>query len=67
MTSSGTVFAILAATYLRHPELRRLAVPNHQEPANGTLRALIREAGLTKEEFLHWLGKSPRRSQFLLR
>jgi predicted RNA binding protein YcfA (HicA-like mRNA interferase family) len=36
---------------LRHPLMRRLTVPNHRELARGTLRALIREAGLTKEEF----------------
>jgi predicted RNA binding protein YcfA (HicA-like mRNA interferase family) len=30
---------------------RRLSVPNHKELAKGTLRALIREAGLTVEEF----------------
>jgi len=38
---------------LRHPESphRRLVVPNHQSVARGTLRALIREAGLTVEEF----------------
>ena len=36
---------------LRHPNQRRLSVPNHRELAKGTLRALIREAGLTKEEF----------------
>jgi predicted RNA binding protein YcfA (HicA-like mRNA interferase family) len=36
---------------LRHAQMRRLTVPNHQELARGTLRALIREAGLTKEEF----------------
>jgi predicted RNA binding protein YcfA (HicA-like mRNA interferase family) len=34
---------------LRHPSQRRLTVPNHRELAKGTLRALIREAGLTKE------------------
>ena len=37
---------------LRHLEMRRLTVPNHRELAKGTLRALIREAGLTKEEFI---------------
>jgi predicted RNA binding protein YcfA (HicA-like mRNA interferase family) len=37
---------------LRHPQMRRLSVPNHQELAKGTLRALIREAGLTKEQFI---------------
>ncbi len=37
---------------LRHPQMRRLTVPNHRELAKGTLRGLIREAGLTKEEFV---------------
>ena len=38
---------------LRHSESphRRLSVPNHKELAKGTLRALIREAGLTVEQF----------------
>jgi predicted RNA binding protein YcfA (HicA-like mRNA interferase family) len=36
---------------LRHPAMRRLTVPNHRELAKGTLRALIREAGMTKEQF----------------
>ena len=35
---------------LRHSSGRRLTVPNHRELAKGT-RALIREAGLTKERF----------------
>jgi predicted RNA binding protein YcfA (HicA-like mRNA interferase family) len=35
----------------RDPPHRRLSVPNHKELAKGTLRALIREAGLTVEEF----------------
>lgn len=30
---------------------RRLTVPNHRELAKGTLRSLIREAGLTVDEF----------------
>jgi len=33
------------------PPHRRLSVPNHKELGKGTLRALIREAGLTVEEF----------------
>jgi predicted RNA binding protein YcfA (HicA-like mRNA interferase family) len=41
---------------LRHPSQRRLTVPNHRELARGTLRALIREAGLTKEQFADLLG-----------
>ena len=36
---------------LRHSSMRRLTVPNHRELAKGTLRSLIREAGITKEEF----------------
>jgi len=40
---------------LRHPQMRRLTVPNHRELAKGTLRTLIRQAGLTKEEFLSLL------------
>jgi predicted RNA binding protein YcfA (HicA-like mRNA interferase family) len=36
------------------PPNRRLTVPNHKEIAKGTLRALLRQAGLTKEE-LHEL------------
>ena len=40
---------------LRHPSSRRLSVPDHRELAKGTLRALIREAGLTKEQFMELL------------
>lgn len=36
---------------LRHPTMRRLTIPNHRELAKGTLRALIREAGITRDEF----------------
>ena len=35
----------------REPPHRRLSVPNHRELAKGTLRALIREAGLSVEQF----------------
>ena len=34
---------------------RRLTVPNHKEMAKGTLRAIIRQAGLTVEEFVKLL------------
>jgi predicted RNA binding protein YcfA (HicA-like mRNA interferase family) len=34
------------------PPFRRLVVPGHKELAKGTLRALIRQAGLTVEEFI---------------
>lgn len=42
---------------LRHetPPYRRLTVPDHKEIAKGTLRAILREAGLTLEEFLELL------------
>jgi len=40
---------------LRNPSGRRLSVPNHRELAKGTLRALIRESGLSKEQFEAWL------------
>lgn len=33
------------------PPHRRLTVPDHQEVAKGTLRAIIRQAGLTVDEF----------------
>lgn len=33
------------------PPYRRLSVPNHKELAKGTLRAILREAGLTIAEF----------------
>ncbi|MEN8151084.1 MAG: type II toxin-antitoxin system HicA family toxin [Planctomycetota bacterium] len=34
------------------PPHRRLTVPDHRELAKGTLRAIIREAGLTVDAFL---------------
>jgi len=34
---------------------RRLTVPNHKEIAKGTLLAIIKQAGLTREEFLKLL------------
>jgi len=37
------------------PPYRRLTVPNHNEIAKGTLRAILRQAGLTVEEFLELL------------
>ena len=39
---------------LRHesPPHRHLSVPNHREIAKGTLRGLIRDAGLTVDEFI---------------
>ncbi len=34
---------------------RRIVVPDHKEVAKGTLRAIIRHAGLTVEEFTKYL------------
>ncbi|MCY3842358.1 MAG: type II toxin-antitoxin system HicA family toxin [Acidobacteria bacterium] len=34
------------------PTGRRLSVPRHRELGRGLLRALIRDAGLTREEFV---------------
>jgi predicted RNA binding protein YcfA (HicA-like mRNA interferase family) len=38
---------------LRHPTYphRRIVVPDHKEIAKGTLRSIIRETGLTVDEF----------------
>jgi len=36
----------------REPPHLRITVPNHKEIAKGTLRAIIKQAGLTREEFL---------------
>ncbi len=33
------------------PPHRRLTVPDHDEVAKGTLRAVVRQAGLTVDEF----------------
>jgi len=42
---------------VRHvePPHRRLSIPNHNELAKGTLRSLIREAGLSVDEFTRLL------------
>lgn len=40
-----------------HPPFRRLTVPNHKTIARGTLRSLIREAGLTVAQFAGLLYK----------
>lgn len=36
---------------LLHPSGRRLSVPRHKELGRGLLRSLIRDAGLSREEF----------------
>ena len=42
---------------LRQPEAphRRLSIPNHKVVAKGTLRTLIKEAGLEIDEFIRLL------------
>jgi len=40
---------------LLHPSGQRLSVPRHAELGRGLLRALIRDAGLSREEFLRLL------------
>ena len=42
---------------LVHAERQRLSVPNHRELGRGILRALIRDAGLTREEFFELLAR----------
>ena len=44
---------------LRHkdPPHRRLTVPDHKEIARGTLKAILRQAGLTSEELTKLLRK----------
>jgi len=41
----------LLAPQNENPTHRRLTVPDHKEIAKGTLRAIIRQAGLKVEEF----------------
>ena len=40
---------------LNVPPHRRLTVPSHRELAKGTLRSIIREAGLTIDQFVELL------------
>ena len=42
--------------HLRHSYRKPLTVPTHQEIAKGTLRAIIKDAGLTVEEFVELIG-----------
>ena len=37
--------------FLKEGSIATLSVPDHREVARGTLRSLIRDAGLTVEEF----------------
>ncbi len=37
---------------LLHPSGRRLSLPRHKELGRGLLRALLKDAGLSREDFL---------------
>lgn len=41
--------------HLRHPTRKSLTIPYHKTIARGTLRTIIREAGLTVKEFVDLL------------
>ncbi len=41
--------------HLRHPNKPPLTIPDHKEVARGTLRAIIHQAELTRQEFLDLL------------
>ena len=41
----------------REPPHRRLTIPDHDEIAKGTLRAILREAGIGLDELLGLLGR----------
>jgi predicted RNA binding protein YcfA (HicA-like mRNA interferase family) len=43
--------------HLRHPIRPPLTVPNHREISRGTLRTIIRQAGLSLDEFVNALKK----------
>ena len=53
--NGGWTFARQRGSHMilvREGSIATLSVPNHREVARGTLRGLIRAAGLTVEEFL---------------
>ncbi len=41
--------------HLRHPWRTSLTIPSHKEISRGTLRAIIKQSGLSKKEFLELL------------
>jgi predicted RNA binding protein YcfA (HicA-like mRNA interferase family) len=43
--------------HLRHPVHPPLTIPNHREIARGTLRTIIRQAGLSLDRFVEILKK----------
>ena len=56
LEESGFSFARQKGSHiiLKHPDGRSIIIPDHQgeELGRGILRAIIRQAGLTREEFL---------------
>lgn len=56
LEESGFSFARQKGSHviLQHPDGRSIVIPDHQgeELGRGVLRAIIRQAGLTREEFL---------------
>jgi HicA toxin of bacterial toxin-antitoxin, len=49
--STANMVATSFCATMTHPD-RRLVVPDHREIGKATLRSIIREAGLTIEEFV---------------
>jgi hypothetical protein len=43
--------------HLRHPVRPPLTIPAHKEMARGTLRAIIKQAGFSLDEFLKLLKR----------
>ncbi len=43
--------------FSKQGSFRNFSIPNHREVAEGTLRTLIREIGITVVEFLRLAGK----------
>lgn len=48
---TGSHIILINKNYL----YRRITVPNHKEIARGTLRSIIRQSGLTLDEFQKYL------------
>ena len=42
--------------HLRHPTKPATTIPNHPEISRGTLKEIIKQLGLSRDEFLQLLG-----------
>ena len=55
LKSFGYVFDHQTGSHMilrnENPPFRRLTIPNHKEVAKGTLKAILRQAGISVEEF----------------